>query len=76
MTTALRQQTEIAGQIAQRLAGMPTNHDVVRLLEAAQAHNVADATITGGREGVCGELGNFGRGGAKFFFGPETSTKS
>ena len=45
MTTALRQQTEITGQIANRLAGMPTNHDVVRLLKAAQAHNAADATI-------------------------------
>ena len=29
-----------------------------------------------GREGVCGELGNLGGGGAKYFFGgPETSTK-
>ena len=46
MTTALRQQTEITGQIADRLAGMPTNHDVIRILEAAQAHSVADATMT------------------------------
>ena len=35
----------LPGQIAERLAVMPTNHDVVRLLEAAQAHTVADGTI-------------------------------
>ena len=28
-----------------------------------------------GREGVCGELGNLGEGGANIFFGPEMSTK-
>ena len=46
VTTALRQQAVSTGQIAERLSNMPTNHDVVRLLEAAQAHNAADATIT------------------------------
>ena len=46
MTTALRQQTIITGQIAERLSNMPDSQDIVRLMEAAQTHNAADAMMT------------------------------
>ena len=46
MTTALRQQTIIAGQIAERMATLPSIQDIMRLMEAAQAHNAADAVMT------------------------------
>ena len=46
MTTALRQQTIITGQIAERMATLPTTQDTMSLMEAAQAHNAADAMMT------------------------------
>ena len=45
MTTALAQQTVITGQIAERLAAVPTNQDFVRLLEATHAHTNANDII-------------------------------
>ena len=36
MTTALRQQIVITGQIAERLSNMPNTQDIVRLMQAAQ----------------------------------------